>query len=346
MKIRPLNGLRGGEVLAEPILTKENEILIPKGTILKKDYVPLMQSLGMDALAIEDPFETYEKPNFFLPRERVENYIERVKKILESHIYSGKHTLDGIEIIAHDLVNEINMMTGQMVVDFDERTTNLYEHTVMVSILSIVVAKKMKLPIDVEYNIAIGCLLHDLGIRYITVPYENCNWDEIQPVAAFEFKKHTILAYTALENEKWIPEIAKKMILSHHERLDGSGFPLRQKNAEIECKIIQACDNFDCLISGMECKRMSIQEALQKMVDEAGKKYDKKVIQLIEATIAKYPVGTTVKTNIQENGVVVSQTTDPDNPIIMLLDEEMKCEEVDKLQNLELEKNISILQVV
>ncbi len=346
MKIRPLNGLRGGEILAEPILTKENEILIPKGTILKKDYVPLMQSLGMDSLAIEDPFETYEKPNFFLPRERVEQYIQRVKKILESHIYSGKQSLEGIESIAHEMVDEINMMTGHMVVDFDERTTNLYEHTVMVSILSIVVAKRMELPIDIQYNIAIGCLLHDLGIRYITVPYENQNWEESQQAAIFEFKKHTILAYTALENEKWIPEISKKMILSHHERMDGSGFPLRQKNTEIECKIIQACDNFDCLISGMECKRISIREALRVMVEEAGKRYDKKVINLIESTIAKYPVGTTVKTSGQENGVVISQTTDPENPIIMILDEEMKCEEVDKLQNLELEKNISILQVV
>lgn len=36
---------------------------------------------------------------------------------------------------------------------------------------------------------------------------------------------------------------------------------MKQKNKELECRIIQACDAFDSLISGMECKRICVQEA-------------------------------------------------------------------------------------
>ena len=63
--------------------------------------------------------------------------------------------------------------------------------------------------------------------------------------------------------------------------------------------------------------------------------------------VARYPVGTTVKTNGETNGVVISQTVDPDNPIIMILDEkmDMDSQQINKM-NLMLEKNISILQVV
>ena len=142
-----------------------------------------------------------------------------------------------------------------------------------------------------------------------------------------------------------------KMILCHHENMDGTGFPMKQKNKEIECKIIQACDAFDCYISGMECKRISVQEALNMMMSEIDVKYDKKVVNNLISSVARYPVGTTVKTNEQTKAVVISQTKDPENPIIMLLSAENENSDINlenniNKMNLMLEKNISILQVV
>lgn len=346
MRIKGVDSLQGGEILAEPILTKENEILIPKGTVLKKDYVPLIQELELESVMVEDPYLSYEEPHFILSEERHQYYVERIRKVLESHIYHGKGSLKVIEPLSRELVDEINaLVTDNMIIDMDERNADLYEHSIMVTLLSIIISKKMKLKKKQQYSIAIGCLLHDLGLRYITVPIENCNWNQEQPIAVFEFKKHTILAYSALEEETWLPAISKKMILSHHERMDGSGFPLKQKNTEIECKIIQACDAFDCMISGMECKRLSIQEALSYMKEKAGIEYEEEIVNHIISMVAKYPVGTTIKTSEEENGVVVSQTSDPENPIIMILDQEMKCND-EKKYNLEIDKNISILQVV
>lgn len=131
-----------------------------------------------------------------------------------------------------------------------------------------------------------------------------------------------------------------KMVLSHHENMAGTGFPMKQKNKELECRIIQACDAFDSLICGMECKRMSVQDAIKEIVSFADDRFDKKVVKNLLSSIAKYPVGTTVKTNAEEKGVVISQTVDPENPIIMILDNN------NIKMNLMLEKNISILQVI
>ena len=213
------------------------------------------------------------------------------------------------------------------------------------------IKEKLKLDNKKKYNIAVGCLLHDIGIRYITVQYENRNFDNAEPVELFEYKKHTILGYSALEDEGWIPPISMKMILCHHENMNGTGFPMKQKNKEIECKIIQACDAFDCYISGMECKRISVQEALNMMMSEIDVKYDKKVVNNLISSVARYPVGTTVKTNEQARAVVISQTKDPENPIIMLLSAENENIDINlennlNKMNLMLEKNISILQVV
>lgn len=342
MRIRAVSKLIGGEILAEAILTREKEILIPKGTELKSEYIPLIQSLEIESLMLEDPYEDYEKPHFIIQEDSIKKYTESVRKLMEGHIYhENDKSLKIFEVIANDIVKEINSSTAEAILDMKERNSNLYEHTVMVTLLSVLVGKKLKLDEQRLYNLALGCLLHDIGLRYVTIQYEGRDLTAVEPAEMFEYKKHTILGYSALQDETWIPQISRKMILSHHENMEGTGFPMKQKYKETECRIIQACDAFDCYISGMECKRMSVQEALDIMIGNAGKKYDKAVVDNLVSTVAKYPVGTTVKTNVEERGVVISQTVDPENPIIMILNTD-ECSE----RNLMLEENISILGVV
>lgn len=342
MRIRAVSKLIGGEILAEAILTREKEILIPKGTELKSEYIPLIQSLEIESLMLEDPYEDYEKPHFIIQEDSIKKYTESVRKLMEGHIYhENDKSLKIFEVIANDIVKEINSSTAEAILDMKERNSNLYEHTVMVTLLSVLVGKKLKLDEQRLYNLALGCLLHDIGLRYVTIPYEGRDLTAVEPAEMFEYKKHTILGYSALQDETWIPQISRKMILFHHENMEGTGFPMKQKYKETECRIIQACDAFDCYISGMECKRMSVQEALDIMIGNAGKKYDKAVVDNLVSTVAKYPVGTTVKTNVEERGVVISQTVDPENPIIMILNTD-ECSE----RNLMLEENISILGVV
>ena len=85
-----------------------------------------------------------------------------------------------------------------------------------------------------------------------------------------------------------------------------------------------------------------MQEALDRISAEAGHWYEKKIVYCLISMIAKYPVGTTVKTNDGMEGVVISQTPDPENPIIMILNAEGE----NRMRNLMLEEAISILQVV
>ena len=63
------------------------------------------------------------------------------------------------------------------------------------------------------YRLALGALLHDLGLRYITVPYINCDINELSEAEAFEYRKHPILAYSVLEEEKWMDPFVKKWYL-------------------------------------------------------------------------------------------------------------------------------------
>ena len=60
MRIRQVKSLVGGETLVEPVITKEKEILISGGTVLKPEYLDLISFLGIDTVCIEDPYEAFE----------------------------------------------------------------------------------------------------------------------------------------------------------------------------------------------------------------------------------------------------------------------------------------------
>lgn len=343
MRIRQVRALKGGELLAESVLTEEKEVLISKGTVLKPEYLDLLSFLGVDTVCIEDPYAEFEQPHQFMKQEEFSVYVKRVQKILENHIYDGKSNLREIEPLATDIINDMMTVQEGIVIDFEERSGNLYEHTIMVTFLAIAVAKKLKLDEEVIRTVAMGSLLHDLGLRYITVPYINYDPEKSTATEAFEFKKHSILAYSALENELWLNANAKKMILAHHERRDGSGFPLRQKTREIECNILQVCDVFDCMVSGMECKRTNVQSALEYIIEAADVLYDKKVVKAIEKIVARYPVGTKVKLNIGCNGIVIAQTEDTNHPIVAELNEDGTLSSI--YHNLKKDKKVFILSI-
>ena len=87
MRIKAVSSLVGGEVLAEPILTEKNDILIPNGTRIKPDYVPLIESLGIESVMVEDPYENYESPNSIVDPAIFDKYVKKVRRLMESHIY-------------------------------------------------------------------------------------------------------------------------------------------------------------------------------------------------------------------------------------------------------------------
>ena len=222
MRVKSVSELCGNEILAEPVLTDEKMILISRGSRLKKEYVPLIRSLGIDTLMVEDPYENYEMPSRIIDYSVFGKFVERVQRVMENHIYHKNKSLREFEVIANEVVKEVSKIPENIIIDINARIVNLYEHTVMVTLVSVFVARLLHLDQVRQYNIAVGALLHDLGLRYITTGYVNRDWEKEDPIEAFEYKKHTILGYSALDEESWIPEVSKKMVLFHHERLDGS----------------------------------------------------------------------------------------------------------------------------
>ena len=322
MREYQVSELTGNEILAKPVYLEDGNIILETGTVLKLSYKESLTSLNIQKIFIEDPYEKYEEPNLYFYREEFVGFIDELREIISHHIYKDNRGLRKLKNLAEHMVNSFEKIEEERALDIRSRTPDIYEHTIYTTLLVLILGKEYHFNRERMENAVLGCLLHDLGYRYLNINYENCSQETMTPMELFEMKKHTILGYTALEGEDWIPDISKNMILSHHEKLDGSGYPLKQKNSQAECRMIQICDTFDCAVSGMECSKKTICQALEEIEDS--RKYEVRMSRILKRKIGIYPVGTFIKMENGKNAVVISQTENAQAPVILYTGESDK----------------------
>ncbi len=347
MKLCKVNDLTGKEILAKDIITPEYKILLSAGTILKQDYIQKLQELDIKDVYIKED-QPDAKTVIILREEVGENIRFKVKNILEKHTYSHNEELVELCQTADNIISNILEEDGviEKIFDIKGRSSDIYEHSINLCSLATIVALKMKLPQQTVHDIGVSCLLHDLGLRYLTIEYENQNLDMLSEAEYGEYKKHPVYGYSALRSENWISNASKNMILYHHERLDGSGYPLRATEIPKECRIIQICDAFDEMICGIGCERSKVYEAVEYLKTFRNIKFDGEIVDIFLQFTAVYPAGSIVKTNEGETGVVLYQNKDfPDRPVIRIT-KDKKGKKVDVIKDLIQINHIFIEEVI
>ena len=256
--------------------------------------------------------------------ETTNNSRKVVKNVLEKHIY--KHNQDlkilGLEAerIIESVLSEPEVINN--ITEIRNLSTDMYTHCINVCSLSTIMALRLKMSDKQVKNVSMGAMLHDIGLRYIKTPYMNTNETYMNTKDAIEYKKHTIFGYSSVQDEDWIPGIAKEIILLHHERIDGKGYPFSHKGDKLkmEVKLVSLCDDFDSLISGVGNPKLKIYEAIEYIKANQGLKYDATIAEKLLETVAVYPVGIKVITSEGETGIVVRQNKKfTDRPVIKML---------------------------
>lgn len=349
MTLKKVQELKGNEILARDITTWDYKIILPAGAVVRKEYIEKLQELDILEVYIK---EEETKPNeiVILRSEIEESVKETVREILERHTYRNNEELAELNAAADDIIS--NIMEEDQVVekifDIKERSADIYEHSISICSLSILTALKLNVENKKIHDIGVGCLLHDIGLRYLTIDYNNQDVDTLNSQDLIEYKKHPVYGYSSLKNENWISDLSKNIILYHHERLNGSGFPLHMKEIPFECRIVNVCDVFDEMICGIACKRIKVHEAIEYLKNYKDVLFDGKIVDVFLNFTAVYPAGSRVITNEGEVAEVVSQNKDfQDRPVIRILKDkngnEVKGEvlkDLVKIHNIFIEKTI------
>lgn len=155
-------------------------------------------------------------------------------------------------------------------------------HQKNVSQYAVKIAKKINLSEEKIHIIKTASLLHDIGkmilpFEILTKPFK------LTPREYELIKEHPKYGYELLKDLE-IPEIIKEIILQHHERLNGTGYPKGLKNDEIllEAKIIAVADVFDAMNSHRPYRpKYPVEEILNELNSNKGILYDTKVVDAL-----------------------------------------------------------------
>lgn len=300
--------LKGDEILAKPIMNSSYQIILPENTVLSKGYINTIMELGILEVFVrgDKEIETIE----LLKTEVKIGVTAKVKDILERYVYQESNNELMVLAETADRIIE-NIMSDERVVekvyDIRERSTDLYEHAINVCSTAILTGLKMELSDEIIHDIGVGCLLHDIGLREVTMDYANMDVSQLSEEQLTEYKKHPIYGFSSIQNEDWVSDITKEIVLSHHERLDGSGFPLHKKEISIPCGIVSVCDVFDEMICGISTPQVKVHEAIEYLKYFQKTQFDDKIVEVFLSFTAVYPSGSYVKTNKGEIAIVLSQ---------------------------------------
>lgn len=331
MKKVSIDEIVGAEVLARDVMNDTGTTLMIAGTVIKREYAQKLKYLNINYVYITDQ---YEYTNPYNKRMYVDEIIElqikeqcqeKVKETIELYASYGIDQLTPIVSIADCIISDVLKQpeVTYNICGIRERSEGAFAHCVNVCAMSVLIAIRMKLPTEKIKDIAVGCLLHDIGITYYANRTE-LDEAEITEDTWNEYKKHVIYGYSLVSAEEWISNTSKDIVLSHHENLDGSGYPfgLEGKKIKKPIRIVSVCDTFDRMVYGVSGKKYKVFEAIDYIVSKADILFDIKVVQVFLDTVAAYPNGSIVTTNRGDRAIVVRQNRKcPTRPIIRRIED-------------------------
>ncbi|HEX68052.1 MAG TPA: HD-GYP domain-containing protein [bacterium] len=153
-------------------------------------------------------------------------------------------------------------------------------HQRRVAYLASVLGKELGLPEERIEGLRLGALTHDVGKIY--VPAEILN--KPTKLTSLEFgliKQHPIIGYNILKGIEFAWPV-REMILQHHERLNGSGYPCGLKGDQIifEARILAVADVVEAMSSYRPYRpALELERALEEISRNKGKLYDPEVVE-------------------------------------------------------------------
>jgi putative nucleotidyltransferase with HDIG domain len=182
-----------------------------------------------------------------------------------------------------------------------------YTHCINVALYAMLIGRWMNLSNEMIKDLIQAGILHDIGKlmvenKIIKKP------DRLTNSEFFEIKKHTIYGYDLINADNHININVKNAILMHHERLDGSGYPLGLKSKDIPLysKIISVADVFDAMTSDRVYKKGTTPfKAFQMFITEGLKIFDTSVLFILLENLSAYYIGMNAVLNSGEVGEIV-----------------------------------------
>lgn len=162
-----------------------------------------------------------------------------------------------------------------------EKSLETKAHTERVVENSIKIGERLSLPLSVMDELILVAKLHDIGKiginESILLKLDNLTEEEFGII-----KSHTEKGYRIIKAANHLESVAKG-VLTHHERWDGNGYPLKLKEDKIPliARIVSVADAYDVMTTNRVYKNaLSKDEAIRELKKNSGKQFDPNIVKV------------------------------------------------------------------
>lgn len=247
--------------------------ILPANKELINFPILIMTSYGNEEMAVE-AMKAGALDYIVKSRDVFINMPDFVLRVLREweHIIARRQAETRLQEVLMQTVESLSLMV-------EKRDPYTFGHQKKVCQLACAIGEEMGLSPQTIEGIHIAAILHDIG--KISIPSEFLNKPgRLEPIEFNIIKTHPQNAYEMLKAIDF-PYPVADIIMQHHEKCDGSGYPLGIKTDDIllEARIISVADVVEAISSHRPYRpSLGIDCALQEIADNAGDLYDSKVV--------------------------------------------------------------------
>ena len=328
MRIVMIDELTNDMKLAREVIDPETgRVLLGAGGTNLQKYADRLRNIGASYVYVQDEIaEDVELPDTVC--EELRTRANAALKEIYGKLQMDQHPeYTSLMRMVKDLLEEV--------LGIREYVVNVYElrygggdfigHSVNVALLSLLLGHGLGYDDEKLKKLGMGALLHDVGVAVLPKAIQEKRGalnEEEQNL----YQQHPVLGYHLVKNNWEVAALSRGVILSHHERSDGSGYPRRLLKGDIHefSRIVGLVDTFEELTGGHPLStQMNVHEAVEYLNIHGPEWFGAELTESFISRIPIYQTGTTVSLNDGRRAVVVSQNKGfPTRPIIRVFQDQ------------------------
>lgn len=330
--------LNRGARLAEEVYTASGGMLFSKGTLLYEKEIEFLEAFMIKKVTIEETGvgSSTECPE--APAEEQAKAFDKlspvkstIQETFDSAVSRLKNVMSQVQGGNNIPVMEVREAVAPVIAEFQQQPQALlslhrfarkdytYEHAIAVGIISYMIAKWIKVPEKEWMQVALAGTLLDIGKtkidRRILQKPGKLTDDEFE-----EMKKHTIYGYQIIKASHGLSEGVALAALQHHEREDGSGYPLGLTGSKLHLysKIVAVADVYHAMCSNRIYQQaLSPYVVVEQLVQDSFGKLDPTIVRKFVDGITQFAIGTIVELSDGTIGkIVFTDRNHPTRPMV------------------------------
>ncbi|MDR2168430.1 MAG: HD-GYP domain-containing protein [Clostridiales bacterium] len=357
-KFVPIDEIKVGMVAAMPIFGRveheSNLILVNEGTFLTSEAIFRLRKHSIEGIHIltdekpqvAPPRKPAPAPKIYLPPQikvdmpEMPNVSALIDEKLHDAALAGIHSVfasaeDGGSLItAHQGIRELDNIVDNLIDTLSSDSSGLvhivnlksyddytYAHSLSVAVISLALGKHLGLDAQTLKSLGMAAILHDIG--KIKVSAELINKPGKLTDSEFEtIKTHSEVGAAFLEGAEVGDRTLWCAVRSHHEKIDGTGYPrgLKGDNIPLFGRIISVADVYDAITSYRSYRNpMPPSEAFEVLMAGVGTAFDYEIISAFTRAVELYPINSILVLSNKRMGVVIDNVNTL-RPVLKMLD--------------------------